>query len=136
MVINTALETFDDNSERIVWLPSITLGYTYTLSGDDVQFWLAVGAIGGAVLFKSLLESEYVSQNEGVNSLDKGLTYWFKKNFHGWKLWWISPFIIIYLISILYAPYQLYHHFSHQNILVVGLSGFWLSILVTILVKV
>ena len=62
MAIDIVVETFEDNAKRILWLPSITLGYIYTLSGDFFQFALAVTAIGGARLFRFLMNSDFGSE--------------------------------------------------------------------------
>lgn len=135
MAINTALETFEDNAKRILWLPSITLGYTYTLSGVILQFALAVAAIGGAALFRSLIESDFVTDSEGEMAIRSAPFEWIRKQFPNWKTWLFAGFSLVYLVAVVYAPYQLYQHFTHQNVVLVGLAGVWWGILTVLLVN-
>jgi len=135
MAIDTALETFEDNATRILWLPSITLGYIYTLSGAILQFALAVAAIGGAALFSSLIESDFVTDSEEEMVVRPTPFEWVRKQFSNWKTWLLAGFSIVYLVAVMYAPYQLYQHFTHQNIVLVGLAGVWWGILTVLLVN-
>jgi len=127
MAINTALETFEnkDNAERILWLPSLTLGYIYTLTGTILQFALAVAAIGGAALFSSLIESDFVIDSEGEMTIRSDAYQWLRMQFPLWKAWLILAFAIVYFVAVVCAPYQLALHFTHQDIVIVGLSGIW-----------
>lgn len=137
MAINTALETFEDNdnAERILWLPSLTLGYIYTLTGATPQFVLAVAAIGGAALFSSLIESDFVIDSEGEMAIRSDPFEWVRMQFPIWKAGLFSGFAIVYLVAVVYAPYQLVLHFTHQDIVIVGLSGIWWGVLIVVLIN-
>ena len=130
MVIGTAIDTFEDNAKRILWLPSITLGYIYTHSGDLFHFALAVIAIGGARLFRFLIESEFTSKRGTLSSVG-----WLREKFSNLQSWPLAGVALFYFITMVYAPIQLYQYFTHQDIVLVGLAGIWCGVLIVILVN-
>lgn len=130
MAISIVVETFEDNAKRILWLPSITLGYIYTLSGDIFQFALAVTAIGGAQIFRLLMESDF-NPERGLWSNSELL----REHSSNWQTWPLVGVATFYLVAVVYAPIKLYQHFTHQAIVLVGLAGVWCGILIVILVN-
>ena len=130
MAIDAAVKTFEDNSERILWLPSITLAYIFTLSGDNFQFALAVAAIGGAQLFRFLMESEFNPDQDVWTNNE-----WIREHFSNLQTWPLAGIAVLYVIAVLYSLFQLYQHFTHQDIVLVGLAGVWCGIIIVILVN-
>ena len=130
MAINIAIETFEDNAERILWLPTLTLGYTYSLSGEIFQFALAITAIGGAQIIRFLMKSDF-DLERGLGSNNK----WTSEQFSNWQTWPLAGILIFYLAAVMYAPIQLYLIFTHQDIVLIGLAGVWCGILIVILVN-
>lgn len=130
MVVDTAIETFEENTRRILWLPSITLGYIYTYSGDIFHFALAIIAIGGTQLFRFLIESEFTSKEDSFSSIT-----WLYESFSNIQSWPLAGVALLYFISMIYAPIKLYQYFTHQDIILVGLAGIWCGVLVVVLVN-
>lgn len=130
MAIDIVVETFEDNAKRILWLPSITLGYIYTLSGDFFQFALAVTAIGGARLFRFLMNSDFGSEICVWSNYE-----WIREHFSNFQIWPLTGIAVFYLFAGVYAPIQLYRHFTHHDIVLVGLAGVWCGIFIVILIN-
>jgi len=130
MVIDATINTFENNGERILWLPSVTLGYIYTLSGDIFQFAMAVAAIGGAQLFRFLIESGF---NPDQSLWTNG--EWLRKRFSNFQTWPLAGIAVIYPGAVLYGLFQLYQYFTYQDIALVGLAGVWCGVFIVILVN-
>jgi hypothetical protein len=130
MAIDIVVETFEDNAKRILWLPSITLGYVYTLSGDILHFALAVAAIGGAQLFRFLMKSDFASERDIQSNFE-----WVGENFSKLQVFSLAGIAVFYFFALVYAPLQLYLNFAHNNVVLVGLAGIWWGVLIVITVN-
>lgn len=130
MAIDTVVGTFENNSERILWLPSITLVYLFTLSGDAFQFVTGVAAIGGAQWFRLLMNSDFTS-GQRVQAPRK----WFRENYSYSKIMLLAGLSMIYAAATIYALWKLYHHFTHQDLVLVGLGAVWCGIAMVVLVN-
>jgi hypothetical protein len=131
MAIDTVVGAFEDNSERILWLPSITLAYLFTLSGDRFHFVMAIASIGGAQWFRLLVDSDFAS----VRNL-RSAVVWFMENFHFLKTMPLAVLSIFYATSVIYAPIKLYQYFTHQDLVLVGLGATWCGIAIVVLVNI
>lgn len=131
MAIDTVVGAFEDDSERILWLPSVTLAYLFTLSGDTFHFVMAIASIGGAQWFRLLADSDFAS----VQNL-RSPVIWFIENFHFSKIMPLAVLSIFYATSVIYAPVKLYQYFTHQDIVLVGLAATWCGIAIVVLVNI
>jgi hypothetical protein len=116
---------FEGEAERILWLPAITLGYVYTLSGSRKYFILAVIAIGGARLFTDIINSNLVEEtSEGPEIRDDMLEI-LHRNLHSLKSWLFAIIAVGYVLSAIVAVNGLIEFFIHSNLILVALAATW-----------
>ena len=130
MAIDTVARTFEDKNKRILWLPSITLGYLYTLTGDVYQLVLAIVAIGGTQFFKQSMVADVDLGDDTLSNVQ-----WFRDNFSVIKLIPTFPFALSYPMITGYSVFILYRHFTHQDMIVVGLGLIWSGVTMVVFVN-
>jgi hypothetical protein len=126
VTLAAGMEIFEGiKPERIVWLPSITLGYIYSVSAFLPDFALAVVAIGGARFIIELIRSEsfdeedsVVDKKEQVESQMSTLSVVFN-----------GILMVLYLCAIVWGILQLFVYFTHEDLFLVGLAGSYWGIL-------
>lgn len=129
------IETFEGKAKRILWLPSITLGYIFTISGNISHFGLAVTAIGGARLFVDILESDLVVESDNGQRIRDDALSWFHSNYSTMKSYLLATLAVLYFISIPYSIWVLYSFFNHENPVLVGIAGIYCGILVIVMIN-
>ncbi|WP_152418726.1 MULTISPECIES: hypothetical protein [Halorubrum] len=130
MAIDTVVRTFEGENKRILWLPSITLAYLFTLSGDKFQFVAAVIATGGAQWFRILINPEFTSRGSLPSAVG-----WLNKNYSFGEMSILSVLSVIYAGIAGYAIWKLYRYFTHQDLVLVGLGVIWCGIGIVVLVN-
>ncbi|WP_155118383.1 hypothetical protein [Halorubrum sp. BV1] len=130
MAIDTAIATFEEDNERILWLPSVTLAYLFTITGNTAQFVIAVAAIGGAQWFRLFINFDF-SSKQGLKSPRN----WFEENYSYLRLMPLVVLSLIYASATIYAVLGLYRHFTEQDIVLVGLGIVWWGIAIVVLVN-
>jgi len=133
--VDTVLETFEGEGERILWLPSITLGYIFTLTGYWIHFFLAVASIGGARFFIDIIGwvDNLSDETENLQLSKTMINY--MRGFPLWKFIILFAFVLLYLLSVIYGAWELYVHFNHEDPILVGLSAIYWGILVIVLLN-
>ncbi|WP_340099471.1 hypothetical protein [Salinibaculum salinum] len=129
--VGDVLSVFEGESRRIIWLPPVTLGYIYTLSGSYLDFWLAVGAIAGARYFYDILEMAENRLTTGEDENKTGKDEWadissdILGSLTGLKMLAILVYCAAFVLSIV----QMYNFFSHEQPILVGLAGIYWGVL-------
>lgn len=131
MPVDTVITTFESNSQRIVWLPSVTLAYLFTITGNISQFMLAVAAIGGAQWFIILINTDFDSNENAELSVS-----WIQGNFSRLVTTPLAILSAVYAFAVVYALRELYKQFRHEDIVLVGLGIIWCGIAIVILVNI
>lgn len=121
----SAVEMFESESERLLWLPSITLGYVYSLSGNPTQFVLAVISIGGARLFGDIIKSELVEQTPNGPKFREDTFEMLRNNYPLGKSWLFAIIGLGYVASAIVAIDVLIRFFVHSNLILVALAAIW-----------
>lgn len=121
----SAVEMFEDESERLLWLPAITLGYIYTLSGTQTQFVLAVIGIGGARLFGDIIDSELVEQTPNGPKFRDDTFELVQKKYPLGKSWLFAIVGLGYVASVIVAVDSLIRFFVHSNLILVAIAATW-----------
>lgn len=131
-----AIEVFEGEGGKLLWLPPITMGYIFTLSGDILDFGLAVAAVGGARFLHDALESEFY---ERMTVDDGGLleaTRWMGRGVGRFKVWSLNVVTVLYLVAVFWSIWNLYLFFTPTDLVVVTLSGMYWGVLVIILTRI
>lgn len=123
--LDSAVEMFEDESERLLWLPAVTLGYIYTLSGAPLQFVLAVLGIGGARLFGDIINSELVEQTSAGPKFRDDTVEVLRSSYPLGKSWLLAIVGLGYIASAIIAVYALIQFFDHTNLILVALAATW-----------
>lgn len=131
--LDEVLGIFEGQAERLIWLPPITLGYIYTLSGNRLDFWLAVASVGGVVLMFDMLSD--LSQYKHPQRHIRTYVYLRYSDSAIWKKLTRILVVVAYVIVAVLAGFNLWVYFDHSDLIIVSLSGIWWGILVTLLVK-
>lgn len=121
----SAVEMFEGESERLLWLPAITLGYVFTQSGAPVHFILAVVGIGGARLFGDIINSELVEQTPDGPKFRDDTFELLRSSYPLGKSWLFAIVGLGYVASALVAVYGLIQFFNHSNLIIVALAATW-----------
>jgi len=131
VTLAAGMETFEGiKPERIVWLPSITLGYIYSLSGFLPDFALAVVAIGGTRFVIELIRTESFDEDDSVIEKKEQV----ESQMSTLSVVFNGILMMLYLCAIVWGIFQLYNYFTHEDLFLVGLAGGYWGILL-ILVK-
>lgn len=133
-LIRDTAETFEGEAKRIVWLPSITLAYIFTLSGFQVDFLLAVvGIVGGRFFFDLVSILEEISEGEEERSVRPIRSI--RKNSSNTMI--VGALLIIggYGISIVYGLFRLFIYFTHEDVVLVGLAVVYWGILLIVFIN-
>lgn len=134
--INPVLETFEGKAKRTLWLPPITLGYIFTLSGSSTDFWLTVVAIGGARLFIDITDSDLVVESENGERVRPDAMQWFQSNFSNVNTGLYGIVAVLYACAVPYGLLRLHHYFTHEDPVLVGLAAIYWGILVVVVMNV
>jgi hypothetical protein len=130
--IQPVVELLEGESNRLIWLPPITLGYLYTITGETADFVLVVGAIGGSRLIMDLLDSEFVESEENPQMREDPFE-------------WVDAHIpkrrgAILLFSyagcVARSIWQLFFYFDHRNPVIVALAAIYWGATVIVLTNV
>lgn len=120
-----AVDMFEGESERLLWLPALTVGYVYTLSGEPAYFALAVIGVGGAKLFSDIIDSDLVEQTPDGPVLHDGAFKMIRSSYPLGKTWLFALVGLTYIASALVGVYGLYAFFDHSNLILVALAVVW-----------
>lgn len=127
-VAGDVIEVFEGQAKRIFWMPAITLGYIYTLTGNWIQFALAVVSIAAAKYFVDINRKresyEYLSDELVIQKIFNLIANHYSKR----KLVLTLGFVLFYAISLVYSLALLFEHFNHNDPVLVGLSAVYLAI--------
>lgn len=99
------VRTFGADREQIIWYPPVTLGYLHTLTGSEIQFYLALASIGGAMILWDLQHSlredgEDIRQSSDVDPLGVGVEIVPENN---WRKWSAALTLLIWCIALGFA---------------------------------
>lgn len=131
--LNVGIETLGGvKPERIVWLPTITLGYIYTLSGALADFALAVIAIGAARFFVDLIQAE-AEVNELAEGWQDVMTGRSDSNSSTLMIWFFGLLIASYALAAGRSVWRLYAYFTHTDLILVGIAAIHWGIFIVLL---
>lgn len=132
--VGEAIELFEGKARRILWLPPITLGYIFTLSGVWHHFALAAGSIGGAKLFSDIAKSGMLTDEGGkFGGFETGEEV-VQERFSNLDIWRMFVLVVVYFSAMALGWIELYAFFDHTNPILVAISGiYWGGLLVVIL---
>lgn len=128
--LEPVLGIFEGDRKRLLWLPSLTLGYLYTLSGATWDFVLAIVAVGGGKLLIGMLKSGLVP-HEGGKSAGEIRDY-LQVELSVFQQFKYALVLVIYVFALICAPWRLYLYFTHTDPVLVGFAGVYFGILVAI----
>lgn len=121
-VTGEAADILEGEADRLLWFPVVTLGYIFTLSGNGIDFALAVGAVAGVRFLQGLMESLEMEQANGIPDLIASIFNWGGKVLAGRALIIYPIVVAIYGTSIGWSVVRLHAYFTHTDIVIVGLS--------------
>lgn len=126
--VDGVIETFEGvESRRIVWLPTITLGYIYTLSGYLGDFALAVAAIGGARFITDLIRTEVFDDDDSFDERKEQV----KSKMSTVAVGWVAMLLAVYVYAVVWSILQLHAYFTYTDLILVGLAGvYWGTLLI------
>lgn len=116
-------------TERMVWLPTITLGYIYTLSGSLSDFALGVTAIGGARFCLALIQSEEFDNKNAVRDMQVLVS-----DLSTLTLLLYASLMALYALATVRGIYQLYIYFTHTDLILVGFAGVYWGALILVVI--
>lgn len=117
-----AMQIFEDEAQRLVWLPSISLGYVYTLRGEPLQFVLAVAALVRDKHINNLIDWHRTQVYTRDDSFAGRYARLIQNEFPQRKQWSTAIISVAHLFTMFYAPYLIWLHFSHSDIVLVALG--------------
>lgn len=120
------LEMFEKKFQRILWLPALTLGYIYHLSGAWPDFGLAVAAIVGGRYFINLIDS-WVVEDENLR-LNNDATAIFRTGNSVLTNTTLAVVNVLYVVAAVYGAYRLEQVFTHTDPVLVGLGVVYWSV--------
>jgi len=123
-VTGEAINVLEGEAERLLWFPVITLGYIFTLTGNQLDFFLAAGAIAGIRLIQSLMDSEEIKSEDSVLGIPLTLWNWGKRRLRGGILIIYLVVVLIYAAATIQSLNRLLTYFTHTDLVLVGLSIF------------
>lgn len=135
-MLDSTIELFEGESERLLWLPAITLGYIYTLSGTSADFWLAVAAVVGARFIHDLIDSWLVEDDNGGPRLRDDATASFQAGNSRLKNSVLAGLAVVYSFAIVYGAYRIYQFFTYTDPVLVGLAGIYWATTIIVLVNI
>lgn len=128
-LLGDTIDVFEGNAKRILWLPPLTLGYTFTLSGIWFEFVIAVAAIGGARMFSDLFQrTSKAGKDETILTIVTSV----KEQCSTLRILYLDLIGILYVIAAVYGGWNLYRYFDHSDPIIVTLSGVYLGVIVVI----
>lgn len=135
-LVDSGIEMFEEKAKRILWPPSLTLGYVFALSGAWLDFGLAVAAIGGARLFGDIVDSTQVEEaDHGEQLLGSTFTV-LEEQFPVRKMTLLAIFTIAYVVAVGYGIWRLFLHFEHTDPILVALAGIYSGIVIIVTLNV
>lgn len=122
MVVNNVVRMFEGEAHRILWLPPISLGYLFTVTGVPLDFWLAVFSIPGARLLHkvvrairhTVVEKDTTDPTTGMSNVLRG--------FDSVALVTFAVLLLIYGSTFIRSILQLRAYFSQNDVIIVGIS--------------
>ena len=127
------ISAFEGDAERLVWLPCLTLGYIYTLSGYLPDFALAVLSVAGARIFMDIFGSDEILNSETRGGATEDLGNWILPTNGRFKAV-IGTALFAYAIALVWGLIRLGTFFTSSNIILVGLAGiYWGSLVIVAL---
>lgn len=130
--LQPVVDLLEGESNRLIWLPPITLGYLFTVTGETVDFVLVVGAIGGSRLLMDLLDSDFVDSEENLQIRDDPLQW---VNSHVPKRRG-AVLLVLYAGCVGRSIWQLYFYFDHRDPIIVALAAIYWGATVIVLTNV
>lgn len=132
-LLGGAAETFEDQGERIFWLPALTLGYLYTLSGAWIDFILAVVALVGGMYLIQVVET-VDEESDGTPRDDIIYLSKLANQSRKARIVFISH-TLGYALTAIYSVWRLQLYFHHEDLVLVGLAIAYLGIILIIVLN-
>jgi len=111
--------------ERLVWLPALTLGYIFTLSGTGLDFGLAIASVPGARIFYDVFGAdEFKNADSWGEGFEKLAGEQDEASGERRDILVAIP-IILYAVTLVWALIRLREFFRHSDIVLVGLAGIY-----------
>lgn len=121
-ILAEALSIFEGETRRLFWLPAITLGYLYTVTGVFLDFALGVGCIAGAKLVYDMMDSNLMAETPFGMKRHPYFRYQLTEYNSGFRLFRLGIVSVVYAIGFIWSIHQLYRYFDPQNVVLVGLA--------------
>ena len=131
-LIRDTISVFERGSKRILWLPVLAVGYTYTLTGVWWEFGLAVAAIGGARIFSDMVDA----LESGLEDVDMDGVIEYREEDSPLKIWYLAVIVVLYAVAAIYSMWRLYDLFDHTDIILVALSLSYCGVAVIVAINV
>jgi hypothetical protein len=126
----------EEDSGRMVWVPAISTGYIFTLSGFIPDFIVAVMSIVGARLFLVSKESGlFRHSDEGIGFANSAYGR-VQHHFPLWRSLSIGVVALLYLVAWLYVPFRLAEYFEYRDPVLVAISGFYVWLVLEIVLRI
>jgi len=132
-MLESALKLFEGEGNRLLWLPAVTLGYLFTITGSAVDFVLAAVLIVGARAFSDIAD-EIDERDADHDDLPTVVPEVLGEKF-GDKIWGFSIIAVPYVGGTVRGWYLLYDLFDHTDLVIVGLSIGYLGAFLIVVVS-
>lgn len=133
-----ALGLFEGQAERVYWVPPLTLGYIYTITGDIFHFILTIIALaGGKYLYDVYKWRKDQNSEDGENQIIKILDIevpkiWFfefikmvLEDYGAIRKLLTLALVVSWGISLWYSISLLFQYFDHSDLVLVGLGAIY-----------
>lgn len=125
---NAALGLFEGQAERSYWLPPITIGYIYTLTGDPVHLAISAVSLAGA---KYMYDAWRWKNRQDFDDDEFWLTKFLSmvmEEYSGRKKVLTLIYLLAWLYSIFFAVSLLRDNFVHTDPVLVAFAVIYLAV--------
>ncbi len=119
-MLKASLELLEGKANRLLWVPSIALGYMFTITASPIDFALSAYLILGARVLNDIMERIDEEEIE-TQQLPVAVPNLVRENFR-WGGIGLSVVVLPYLVGVVRGWYLLYIHFEHTDLIIVAIS--------------
>lgn len=130
-MIGESLNLLEGENDRLLYLPAITLGYLFTITGSSVDFALAVVLVAGG---RAL--SDIVGRFEDRDGELEGLpteVWRYVEDKHQGFVTLLGLILLLYGVGTVKGWYLLYKLFDHTDLVIVGISIGYCAVFIIVL---
>jgi len=135
-MLGESLDLLDGENNRLLYLPAITLGYLFTLTGSSYDFALAVVLVAGGRALSDIVEKLQSVEEDGDLENLPADAWEYADEISLVFIAYLAVIFLLYVFGLVWGWYLLYKLFDHSDLVIVGISIGYCGVILIVLANI